>query len=626
MPKIDPIQILLDEPVGDRRPDGADSAGLGFSEYADVLAGVILGSASPFTMGIYGDWGSGKTTLMQMIRERLMDYTPRERPGKEEKPTIVPVWFDAWRYEREEDLITPLLGEILDATQKHAVDPTVRSVGNAVSVLVRSALRGVSLKLPLWPEGPELEVTPEHFVEEYDRMVNELALPGSSEYRQAYRRLATQLRHLSQHKQASEKYGDNKFVVFVDDLDRCLPEAALQVLECTKVFLGFKGMVWVLGLKREIIENCIKERYRAKDAVKGKQDAEGDGKSADERHPYGEKIGSQYLQKIIQVPFTIPVGTAEEMALLPEHFAEGEKLPEELGKAFEEVAKPRTEHKGVYEEFDKRPNRPHFRQCYHVAAHYLEKKPRELKRLLNAYIVSSHITQAHLGGPDKHQPMLTLALLVLNFLKSKLYDHLTAPPDWDKQTLLLEEAARVLGVKASETKSRDQRKRATASYGRRPDDDKPEGSEMPPGQDPEEATEWLRGESGRKIAEFLLITRLLEADPDDIRAHARATSTAAALEESSRPSDETLFFAARAADARSDVRDWLAEALGFNYQNLTEQEQETVNELANDEAVRVRAGLARALGFNDQNLDEKGREIVSKLADDEAPEVRVRLA
>jgi len=103
---IEQIRILLDEPVGD---DG--DAQLGFEDYADVLAGVILGSDSPFTVGVFGDWGTGKTTLMRCIERRLLDHVP----GTGRAPVIVPVWFEAWRYEREEDLIAPLLGEIADA-------------------------------------------------------------------------------------------------------------------------------------------------------------------------------------------------------------------------------------------------------------------------------------------------------------------------------------------------------------------------------------------------------------------------------------------------------------------------------------------------------------------------------
>ncbi len=632
MRRIDPIQILLDEPIGGMTEDREDDlAGLGFGEYADVLAGVILGSASPFTMGVFGDWGTGKTTLMQMICERLIDYAPGKRPEKRKKPTIIPVWFDAWRYERETDLIGPLLGEILDATQKHAVDPTVRSVGNAAGLLVRAALRGVSLKLP----GVGLDVTAEHFVEEYDRMVNELALPGSSEYRQAYRLLERQLRHLSQRKQASEEYGDNKFVVFVDDLDRCLPEAALQVLECTKVFLGFKGMVWVLGLKREIIENCIMERYRSK----------GEGKDEDERHPYGKEIGRQYLQKIIQVPFTIPKGTADEMVQLPAHFAAGEDLPEELGREFGPIAQPRDAARAaMYEEFDGREGLAEFEKSYHVATHYLEKKPRELKRLLNAYVVSARVTQASLVAQRTRQheevdeepneeviaeyvqenftPMLTLALLILRFLDEKLYDRLTMEPTLVPLVLTWRAAQRV-GLKEAAMLGQEAFARAKPAD-TVPLAPAPDATDVP--SEPFERWERMQPEAFRRedIAEFLLVTRLLEADPADIEAHARATSATAAPEEAPEDRGGTTSLAEMAADSSPTLRAGVARHLGSNFADLGNEERGIVRQLAKDTEAQVRAELAVGLGLSFEYLDEEGRGIVGRLAED-VPEVRAGL-
>ncbi len=432
MRKIDPIYILLDEPIGGMTEDRQnDLAGLGFSEYADVLAGVILGSASPFTMGVFGDWGTGKTTLMRMIETRMEPYAPGKELPKKGYPTIIPVWFDAWRYEREDDLIGPLLGAMLDAADEHDEHPTGKVLVEALGSAFRTLVSSVSVKLPV------MEVSGKEFVEQYDRFVDRLALPGSTEYRRAYRILQEAVEGFAA--PADKAKPNNKFVVFVDDLDRCLPEAALLVLECTKVFLGFKGMVWVLGLKREIIENCILEHHR--------------GKGADQTCPYGEDLGRQYLQKIIQVPFTIPAGTADEMALVPEHLGPGERLPEGLDEEFcplvSDDGLPK-ERRPIYEEFDERPGLPPFEQSYHVAAHYLEKKPRELKRLLNAYMVSARITQASLAAHCRRQyeeantepseeiiaeyvqenftPMLTLALLVLSFLSPKLYDRLTMGP------------------------------------------------------------------------------------------------------------------------------------------------------------------------------------------------------
>src|SRR5215213_8545114 len=86
------FKILLDLP--------SSSPALGFADNADALAEIIQKSAPQFAIGIFGGWGSGKTTLMQAIEARLDDNL------------TIPVWFTAWRYEKEEHLIVPLLDEV----------------------------------------------------------------------------------------------------------------------------------------------------------------------------------------------------------------------------------------------------------------------------------------------------------------------------------------------------------------------------------------------------------------------------------------------------------------------------------------------------------------------------------
>ena len=87
---MDDYRILLDEP--------AERPALRFDEYARAFAGIIRQSGPRFAVGIFGDWGSGKTTLMRAIQHSL-----------EDDQTVVTLWFNAWRYEREPHLIVPLL-------------------------------------------------------------------------------------------------------------------------------------------------------------------------------------------------------------------------------------------------------------------------------------------------------------------------------------------------------------------------------------------------------------------------------------------------------------------------------------------------------------------------------------
>ena len=74
-------------------------------------------------------------------------------------------------------------------------------------------------------------------------------------------------------------------MIFVDDLDRCTPERALEILESIKTFFDMEGIIFVIGIDPSTINPIIKTKY---------------GKDS--------KIdGMKYLQKIVQLPYTIPL-------------------------------------------------------------------------------------------------------------------------------------------------------------------------------------------------------------------------------------------------------------------------------------------------------------------------------
>ena len=103
-----------------------------------------------------------------------------------------------------------------------------------------------------------------------------------------------------------EKRG--RLVVFVDDLDRCLPERAVEALEAIKLFLDVPGCIFVLGVDRQVIERGIQVRYKDFDAGS-----------------IGPILldGARYLEKIIQIPFSLPPAKAEAMRGFVERMTEG---------------------------------------------------------------------------------------------------------------------------------------------------------------------------------------------------------------------------------------------------------------------------------------------------------------
>ena len=289
-------KILLDLP-----PTKVEPA-LGFTGYANALKGIIEGSAPRFAVGIFGSWGSGKTTLMRAIEAQL-----------DQKQTIC-VQFSAWRYEKEPQLIVPLLDAVREAlvnwgdSQAGAKvkDQAIRTA-STVGKAVYSLLAGLSFKIGL-PNAIEVSFKANEALSEGRRQAEEerAARVPRSFYHATFRALSECF------SQFLGTDSNRRIVVFVDDLDRCLPNSALEVLESMKLFFDLPGFVFVVGLDQNVVEQCIDSKYgREQTAALGaKQEvptAEGRHQSPTaSRDNVYQVRGADYIKKIFQVPFALP--------------------------------------------------------------------------------------------------------------------------------------------------------------------------------------------------------------------------------------------------------------------------------------------------------------------------------
>ena len=106
------VPLMLDSGSEDR---------LGFRRYARALASVIADKsvAPPLSIGLFGAWGSGKSFLIERIREELLDIASRAEPGVSGFcRRVVPVDFNAWHY-AETDLWASLFVCILESLRNH---------------------------------------------------------------------------------------------------------------------------------------------------------------------------------------------------------------------------------------------------------------------------------------------------------------------------------------------------------------------------------------------------------------------------------------------------------------------------------------------------------------------------
>jgi hypothetical protein len=334
-------KLLLDVPS--RQP------AVGFSYTARALAQIIMESDPQFAVGIFGGWGSGKTTLMRAIDDEL------------DSTRVVSVEFTAWRYEKEEHLIVPLLDTIREAlvtwSDEHRIEAeTAKRTAATIGKVTRSILAGVSIRVGL-PHALEMSFDANRALEasrEFRKKELEARVPRSF-YHASFRALSDAF---------AEFVGgqaDRRIVVFVDDLDRCLPENALQVLESMKLFFDLPGFVFVVGLDQDIVELVIDSKYGH-----GARPIEGA-----ERTRKGRISGIEYVKKIFQLPYRL-----EPVAV--------EQLKDFLTTAYSEAALPEAQLNDLRE----RRVADHLRYVVGDAG----VNPREIKRYINAYTLQRKIS------------------------------------------------------------------------------------------------------------------------------------------------------------------------------------------------------------------------------------------
>lgn len=296
-----PITLLSDQAIYETKLASAREDSLEFKAYATVIRNVIVGTDGPFTIGVFGEWGTGKTSLMKMVENEF-----------EQDQTVVPVWFNAWKFEKADHPIVPLVATIIKALEDKdlTADGKKSSVMRSLIKSLRSIAYGFSINTKVGLPGfAEFAAgfSAKDMIERQEKASYDPLLEKTL-YHQAFEALNTiNLNHAAL-----------KILVIIDDLDRCFPENSVKLLESIKLVLGQPGFLFILGVSRKVIEEYLKHKYQTEYGIKKFQ-------------------GHAYLDKIIQLPFEIPPHD-DRMKLFVEKLINSAKLPAAYQAALKEIA------------------------------------------------------------------------------------------------------------------------------------------------------------------------------------------------------------------------------------------------------------------------------------------------
>jgi len=268
-----PVTNLIDRPVDQYYEDEP----LGLSRYATALSDFIRDCETPITIGIQGDWGVGKTSLLNMVKGRLKD----SYWGDREYPVI---YFNTWKYaqlDQEDHLTVAMLNDITHAIQDLSSSPAVKD--KASDILKK--VGGIALNLGNQVVKKQTGIDIQNGVQAAQG--NGKAMPAFLEVMELMVEYKSQFEELVRI-YMEDKDKRSRLVIMIDDLDRIRPARALDLLSSIKNFLDVPYCVFVLAVDYSVIQRGVKEKL---------------GAAEQKQH------GKSYFDKIIQVPFNMPVSS-----------------------------------------------------------------------------------------------------------------------------------------------------------------------------------------------------------------------------------------------------------------------------------------------------------------------------
>lgn len=426
----------IHEYLGHRRTEGynhmwadneTDQDLLGFSIHAQLLRSIITDSRMlPVTIGLFGDWGGGKSSILKILQREL-----------DQSEDVAVIYFNSWVFEGYEDakcaILTTLLNELRDHRNlKNVIGDETKALlkrVNLMTLLKFGASAGLAYltanPLPLLMSGGSLPTsqlikhnketedahnTPDLNIADLLKKTQD-SVESVRSFREDFQKLINKTKLKA-------------VVILIDDLDRCSPERLIQNLEAIKLFLNVDRTAFIVATDRRIVENAIRIRYA--ELFTGEKGA-----------TTGDSLVTDYLEKLIQVPYTLPKLAPHEVRtymcmLFLMKYLPVPKFEEVLQKYTQFLMRERYASFQLGDEIksieDKATSTAVFdsmrlvEACSDAITDGLKGNPRQIKRFLNAFWLRREL--ARVANIPKLKDHILIKLMVLEYMSSDRFDDL----------------------------------------------------------------------------------------------------------------------------------------------------------------------------------------------------------
>ncbi|MCL1921335.1 MAG: KAP family NTPase [Kiritimatiellaeota bacterium] len=420
---------------------------LGFSIHANLIKEIVTNSEMlPVTVGLFGDWGGGKSSILKILNQDISTNND-----------FSVIYFNSWVFEGYEDakiaILTSLLTELQrqrnwDAVIKDEIGSLLKRVQwmKVVKSCVSAGLAYATAN-PLLLAGMESPFALKKDKASDDQAIATMEKIEPDNYLKDVEETVHNVRSFRRDFQSLiNKTKLKAFVILIDDLDRCSPERVIENLEAIKLFLNVENTAFVIATDRRIVENAIRVKYP--DLFSGK-----DGDSSEQ-----EALVTDYLEKLIQIPYTLPKLAPHEVRSYMSFLFLKKHLPSEK---FNELriqysAFLTRERYSAFPLDDTLQSLPDganktaliecvrlVESCSDAITDGLKGNPRQIKRFLNAYWFRKKLADtAKLLHIKDH---ILIKLMVLEYISSDCFEELYSlhrySPDGTVETLgIIEDA------------------------------------------------------------------------------------------------------------------------------------------------------------------------------------------
>lgn len=285
---------------------------LGFKVHADLIESVVTNEQIlPISVGVFGDWGSGKSSIMKILEKKLND---------DSKDDTACLYFNGWTFEGYDDAKAALIEDILiklkenekfghkikdEATKLLKSVNWLRAGGFLMKNVAKPALLayatgGASLIIDAMENAKNFfEDSSEDPAMLLNKMDSEKGKGIIAELKSIIKnddanKIPTVVRKFrDDFEKTIKKTGLKSLVILIDDLDRCNPERIIDNLEAIKLFLNVPRTAFIIGADERIVRHAIESRYRTSNIY------------STEIEQY-KGVVTDYLEKLIQLPYRLP--------------------------------------------------------------------------------------------------------------------------------------------------------------------------------------------------------------------------------------------------------------------------------------------------------------------------------